>query len=255
MPPTAIDPPPVIVRLRTASVRGFRGELRRVPLGANEYLWLIRDVTKMDEGRQRQEEAAEQERRSAQQTTDFDELLDAGRRARQPPPDPRPGSETGPRASGASAPELTAWEREVLGRLAQGWSPKTIARDLDISINTCRGFIRTILDKLGVPTQLAAVIEAARLGLITGPGLGTGSPAVPDRLSAEEPEAPEEPEQPRADEPPTCPTCSADLGEQGVWSTRSIVSAEQAGAPRSFTFIYCRACGTVVAVLPGDPSA
>jgi DNA-binding CsgD family transcriptional regulator len=254
MAPTTIDPPPVIVRLRTPSVRGFRAELRRGRIGDNEYLWLIRDVTKMEEGPQRQEEAAEQERRSAQQTTDFDELRNALLRPRQPPPNPRPGSETGPRAPGAGAPELTAWEREVLGRIAQGWSPRTIARDLDISINTCRALIRAILDKLGVHTQLAAVIEAARRGLVTDPGLGIGSPAVPDHLSAEEPEAPEEPELPGPDEPPTCPTCSADLGEESVWSTRSIASAEPAGAPRSFTFIHCRACGTVVAVLPGDPN-
>jgi N utilization substance protein A len=53
-------------------------------------------------------------------------------------------------------------------------------------------------------------------------------------------------------EPPTCPTCRVALAEQGVWSTLSFPSTEEGGAPRSFTVISCRACGTAVAVLPGD---
>jgi ATP-dependent Clp protease ATP-binding subunit ClpC len=53
-------------------------------------------------------------------------------------------------------------------------------------------------------------------------------------------------------EPPTCLTCRAGLAQQGVWSTLSLPSAERGGAARSFTFIRCQACGTVVAVLPGD---
>jgi DNA-binding NarL/FixJ family response regulator len=69
---------------------------------------------------------------------------------------------------GAEAPELTTREREVLDLLADGQPPKCIARDLDISINTCRAHIRAILDKLGVHTQLAAVVQAARLGLLPG---------------------------------------------------------------------------------------
>jgi hypothetical protein len=97
-------------------------------------------------------------------------------------------------------------------------------------MNACRAHIRAILDKLGVHSQQAAALQAARLGLLSGQPPGV-------RPSGE---------------PPSCPTCSAGLAEQGAWSTRSIASAELAGSPRSFTFIYCRACGTVVAVLPGE---
>jgi signal transduction histidine kinase len=77
MPPATVDPPPVIVRLRTASVSEFRGELRRGRIGANEYLWLMRDVTVMEEARQRLEEAVDQERRVSKQLKDFDELRNA----------------------------------------------------------------------------------------------------------------------------------------------------------------------------------
>ena len=69
------------------------------------------------------------------------------------------------RTPDAEAPELTTREREVLNLLAQGQPPKRIARELEISINTCRVHIRAVLDKLGVHSQLAAVIQAARLGL------------------------------------------------------------------------------------------
>jgi DNA-binding NarL/FixJ family response regulator len=68
--------------------------------------------------------------------------------------------------SHTEAPELTAREREVLNLLAQGRSPKSVARDLKISINTCRAHIRSILEKLGVHSQLAAVVQAGRLGLL-----------------------------------------------------------------------------------------
>jgi DNA-binding NarL/FixJ family response regulator len=70
-------------------------------------------------------------------------------------------------SSSAGAPELTTREREVLNLLAQGQPPKRIARELDISVYTCRAHIRAILDKLGVHSQLAAVVQAARLGLFT----------------------------------------------------------------------------------------
>ena len=78
-----------------------------------------------------------------------------------------PAEDPATTTSGAGAPELTPREREVLNLLAQGRPPKHIARDLDISINTCRVHIRAILDKLGVHSQLAAVVQAARLGLFS----------------------------------------------------------------------------------------
>jgi DNA-binding NarL/FixJ family response regulator len=68
----------------------------------------------------------------------------------------------------AGGPELTTREQEVLKLLAEGRPPKRIARDLQISINTCRTHIRSILDKLDVHSQLAAVVQAARLGVLPG---------------------------------------------------------------------------------------
>lgn len=69
---------------------------------------------------------------------------------------------------GAGGPELTSREQEVLKLLAEGRPPKRIARDLHISINTCRTHIRAIFDKLDVHSQLAAVVQAARLGVLPG---------------------------------------------------------------------------------------
>ena len=50
---------------------------------------------------------------------------------------------------------------------AAGWmAPKAIARVLGISLNTCRGYVRSLLFKLGVNSQLEAVLTAQRLGLL-----------------------------------------------------------------------------------------
>ena len=64
---------------------------------------------------------------------------------------------------------LTARELEVLGLLAQGQQPKQIARSLGITVNTCRGYVKNVLAKLGAHSALEAVVEAHRLGLITLP--------------------------------------------------------------------------------------
>jgi len=45
-------------------------------------------------------------------------------------------------------------------------APKAIARVLGISLNTCRGYVRSLLFKLGVNSQLEAVLTAQRLGLL-----------------------------------------------------------------------------------------
>jgi DNA-binding NarL/FixJ family response regulator len=77
------------------------------------------------------------------------------------------GRETG-RHEGDSADEagLTEREGEILSLLAQGRPVKQIARHLGISVYTCRGHVRAILHKLGVHSQLAAVVAAARRGLL-----------------------------------------------------------------------------------------
>jgi DNA-binding NarL/FixJ family response regulator len=68
---------------------------------------------------------------------------------------------------GVSAVELfTPRELDVLRGLASGSDPQNIARDLGMSINTCRGHVKSILGKLGAHSQLEAVVIALRRGLL-----------------------------------------------------------------------------------------
>jgi len=62
--------------------------------------------------------------------------------------------------------ELTQRELEVLGQLAEGHQPKQIARHFGITLTTCRGYIKSIFQKLGAHSALEAVILAHRHGLI-----------------------------------------------------------------------------------------
>ncbi len=64
---------------------------------------------------------------------------------------------------------LTDREREVLEALAAGLDGQTIADRLGISIRTERNHVARILNKLGVHTQLQAVLFALRYGLIDEP--------------------------------------------------------------------------------------
>jgi DNA-binding NarL/FixJ family response regulator len=64
---------------------------------------------------------------------------------------------------------LTRREREVLNALAAGLEGQTIADTLGISIRTERNHVARILNKLGVHTQLQAVLLALRYGLIDQP--------------------------------------------------------------------------------------
>lgn len=102
----------------------------------------------------------------------LDEMLDALRQVRQgsmlvspsafaagAPADPPP-SDCGP------VPPLTQREREVLVCLGRGLPPKAIARVLGISVHTCRGYVKSLHSKLGVRSQLEAVVRAQQLHLI-----------------------------------------------------------------------------------------
>jgi LuxR family maltose regulon positive regulatory protein len=82
----------------------------------------------------------------------------------------RSANEPAKRSPSTEAPELTPREREVLDLLGQGQPPQRIARDLGIRISTCRAHIRAIYKKLDVQSQLAAVAQAARLGLFAKGG-------------------------------------------------------------------------------------
>jgi DNA-binding NarL/FixJ family response regulator len=66
----------------------------------------------------------------------------------------------------ADAPALTRREQDVLHLLADGVSVKAAARELGISINTCRGYVHGVLAKLEAPSQLAAVVKATKLGIL-----------------------------------------------------------------------------------------
>ena len=76
------------------------------------------------------------------------------------------GAQSSPARPG---PVLTDREAEVLDLLADGQAVKAIARQLDISLYTCRGYVQQILRKLDVHSQLAAVVKAAGLGLVRRP--------------------------------------------------------------------------------------
>lgn len=61
-------------------------------------------------------------------------------------------------------PRLTEREKEVLERLSKGNSTSVIASDLRISVNTCRGYLRTLMAKLGVRSQLEVMAYIAEHG-------------------------------------------------------------------------------------------
>lgn len=100
----------------------------------------------------------------------LDEMLDAVRRAR--PGGMLVANSVFHRGGGAAVahgehvPELTQREHDVLVCLAQGMAPKSIAGVLGISLNTCRGYVKALLAKLAVNSQLEAVVKAQRLGLV-----------------------------------------------------------------------------------------
>jgi len=66
----------------------------------------------------------------------------------------------------APAEGLTAREAEVLGLLAEGLSNKGIAARLGISEHTAKFHVNAILSKLGAESRAAAIVKAARLGLV-----------------------------------------------------------------------------------------
>ena len=71
------------------------------------------------------------------------------------------------RRPAAEVPALTQRELQVLRLMAEGHGVGANARLLNITPNTCRGYVKTILSKLGAHSQLEAVAAASRLGLLT----------------------------------------------------------------------------------------
>lgn len=71
------------------------------------------------------------------------------------PPDPVP-----------VVPLLTKRQMEVLRLMAEGKDVRSNAKTLGISQNTCRGYVKAIHSRLGVHSQLEAVVIARQLGLV-----------------------------------------------------------------------------------------
>jgi DNA-binding NarL/FixJ family response regulator len=69
-------------------------------------------------------------------------------------------------APAVNLPPLTPREQEVLLLLAEGVDARTIARRLGISVNTCRGYVKSIFLKLDAHSQLEAVAIARKHGLV-----------------------------------------------------------------------------------------
>jgi signal transduction histidine kinase len=76
-PPDTTDPAPIVVRLRRPPSDNFRGEIRRGHIGTDRYLWLIRDVTVIEEAAERLRASIEQERQVSRQLREFGELRNA----------------------------------------------------------------------------------------------------------------------------------------------------------------------------------
>jgi len=69
-------------------------------------------------------------------------------------------------ARAAPATPLTEQERRILGLLAEGKSPKDVARQLEITARTLRNHIHHVNRKLRTKNRLEAVMHAIRRGLI-----------------------------------------------------------------------------------------
>jgi DNA-binding NarL/FixJ family response regulator len=65
-----------------------------------------------------------------------------------------------------SAPLLTNRQMEVLRLMAEGTDVRSNAKAMGISQNTCRGYVKAIHARLGVHSQLEAVVKARQLGLL-----------------------------------------------------------------------------------------
>ncbi|BBG02457.1 hypothetical protein Pdca_36660 [Pseudonocardia autotrophica] len=80
-------------------------------------------------------------------------------------------------------PHLTPREADVLSGLAHGRDATRIAAGLGLSLHTVRDHVRAVLGKLGARSQLEAVVEAERVGLVAFDP--EGEPAAPARPHAQ----------------------------------------------------------------------
>ena len=61
---------------------------------------------------------------------------------------------------------LTGQEQRLLSLLSQGHSYESCSRQMNVSVNTVRNYVRSVYDKLHVHSKSAAVNAALRQGLI-----------------------------------------------------------------------------------------
>ena len=66
-------------------------------------------------------------------------------------------------------PPLSRREDDVLQLLAKGLTVRAIAEGLGISVNTCRGYVKSMMVKLGAHSQLEAVLLAGERSLLRAP--------------------------------------------------------------------------------------
>jgi DNA-binding CsgD family transcriptional regulator len=64
------------------------------------------------------------------------------------------------------AERLTPREREVLVRLADGLDNRTIAKQLGVEYSTVRGYVHSLIEKLGARSRVDVVAIAYRTGLV-----------------------------------------------------------------------------------------
>jgi DNA-binding NarL/FixJ family response regulator len=72
----------------------------------------------------------------------------------------------GGRSERSTPVELTPREHDVLALLGEGLDTQQIARKLGMSVHTARGHVKSLLVKLDAHTQLQAVVQASRAGLL-----------------------------------------------------------------------------------------
>ena len=80
--------------------------------------------------------------------------------------DARSGYGRSARSSCLVSETLTARERDILAMISQGLSNKRIARACDISPETVKSHVKSILLKLAVSSRAEAVSQAGSLGLL-----------------------------------------------------------------------------------------
>jgi len=67
-------------------------------------------------------------------------------------------------------PGLSPREKEILQKICAGFTPKEIAYDMQLSINTIQQYIKAITKKVGVNRTVDLVLYAIRKGLYAPPG-------------------------------------------------------------------------------------